>query len=237
MDDLRTAALVAATNAWWAGRISPDEVVTAVGEGRTIELPSAAPLLLGLSRLRESGATALLLALPRPGEPANLHGDPDTISGAILAGSVAVAVGESPVALVPTATGWQVRSGEVPAWGDTAGARRDLVSAVVAASDEITDLQLGRDRPGITGAVDCGLLAMAPLVRLLDPRAGDLALRAARVLLILEIARADRSAALTAREMQSESRILGLTSELESAARAALAAAVNDGARALVSGR
>lgn len=230
----RTAALVAVTNAWWAGRRSPDDVVAVVGAAEVEAAPGPEPVLLALARMRAAGAPALLLALPRPGDPAEVQADPEVIAAACSAGAIAVTAGTAAAGLLPTASGWRIVEAGVRSWPEPTAARRDLLEAVAAAGESIANLDLGRDVPNAARDIESRLAELNSFVKLLEPRAAELAERSARVIAMLELAASTEPTALSGNWASSSASILGRLSDLANSARAGLAAAVNDTARALV---
>ncbi|WP_281862339.1 hypothetical protein [Salana multivorans] len=191
------------------------------------------------------GAELLWAALPAPGDPQGLppavvrETDGDDADGAVV-----VRARTGTWALLPTVTryGSRLEPGESVAWRvmDAGGpgvavrppslapgeARLALVSALHEATDTLTALDVAKERPELREAFldltgppdpDVGELLVA-----LDDRRAALLVQAARVLRIVELAREDDGAAVTAGQVAARSAALG---PLGHAARSAVAVA------------
>ena len=238
----RSVVLASWASAWLAGETDLDEVVTRVRGGDEphdvsgMGSPSTAPLADGLLGLRAAGATAMRVALPRPGDPGELAGPADLNAAAIAAGEVVIADG-APYALVPSieAFGPPGDQGHFVTWqwwdvlpvtpsSGLADADRELRQTLLAASDLLVQLDVPSWRPEVEQLLTdlrAGASA-APLPRPYTGKAQQLAARSARLLAIVEYAMADDGGAVTGPEADARRTVI---SELEAAARRALCAA------------
>lgn len=226
--------LAAWGNAALAGTVSPDEAAENVtgphdAGHRVVGLPAEdAPVTLAYAfgRLRALGANGLRLVLPRPGDPGGLPGPPPFTESAVACGEAVVATGTALVGLLPQGRGlWSAERvdpdrrtpvsltdaerhlGQVTRDAATVLAGLDVASWDPAAAEVLR--QRSAPRPP-------ALPASAPPVahRVLD--------QALRIATIVELARANEGAAVTAREMLARTQVLR---DLDAAARRAVEAA------------
>jgi hypothetical protein len=241
----RSARLAAWADSWLTGEVTLDEVVARVhgdDEPHTVTgFPAGhgpASLSAILGSMRASGAQALRVALPRPGDPQGLSGPPELTVEAVAAGEAVVCVG-APVALVPTVLpfgplgdqGHLVSWGWHPALPPPSGptlveAEQALARDLIAAASALSHLDVAAWRPEVGRLLDDirSGHAAEPLPRPFPPPAQALAARAARVLAAVEIGLSDDGLSLTAASAQARRATLV---PLERAARHALAAACN----------
>jgi hypothetical protein len=232
----RAARMAAWTNAWLAGATSLDEADVGIRGDDTahhvIDLPGQSepvPVLLSLGSLRNLGTTAVVVALPAPGDPLGLAGPREFTEAAVEAGEAVICEG-SGLGLVPHVIGagvqWRVWPARPPAPQDFGDATLELADTLQEVIDALAGLDIARWRPGVAEAlIDLravgskehdGLPAGYP------PRSEELATRARRCLLVCELALVDDGGATTAYEADSRRRALR---RLERAARRALVAA------------
>ncbi|HZC25960.1 MAG TPA: hypothetical protein VE287_02985 [Actinopolymorphaceae bacterium] len=232
----RAARFAAWTNAWLSGATSLDDA----GEGirgddtahHLIDLPGQAepvPLLLSLGTLRNLGTSALLVALPTPGDPLGLAGPKEFTEAAIEAGEAVVCEGAG-LGLIPHVIGagvqWQTWRANTPPPPDFADATLELTHTLQDVIEALAGLDIARWRPGVAEALidlrAVGHQEHDGLPSGYPPRSDELAVRARRCLLVCELALADDGGAVTAFEADSRRQALR---RLEHAARRALVAA------------
>jgi len=230
----RSADLAVWFTAWVAGRASLDDARDAIVGGDAahdvVGLPGEAepvPLILALGRLRAAGAVRAGLALPVPGDPLGLAGPP-TFNADALEIEEAVVFDGLDAGMVPHVAGAGVVWGYHPATSrrqvsDLSEADTSLRRAVVAAADDLADLDVARWRPEVADE----LLALRRTSDLRLPpgweaRAVRLASLASRCRTIVELALDDDGAAVSASEADARRRALA---PLDHAARRALVAA------------
>ncbi|HSK25884.1 MAG TPA: hypothetical protein VK894_03135 [Jiangellales bacterium] len=239
----RSARLAVWTTAWLSGDAALDDVVDRVqGDDEPHQVrgvpgsPGPAGLATALGVLRAHGATALALALPRPGDPLGVAGDAATTAEAVLAGEAAVASGAD-VALVPRveAFGPPGDQGHLVTWSwlparfrtdlpGVAEAERALRERLLEAAGTLSGLDVAGWRPEVGRLLEDvrGAVPAEPLPRAYPPRAQALAAQAARLRAVVDLALGDDGGALTSRA--AEARRAALL-PLEAAARRALVAA------------
>lgn len=238
----RSVVLASWASAWLADEADIDDVVRKVrGSDEPHDVSgmgtmSSAPLGDALLALRSGGATAMRVALPRPGDPTGLPGPADLTDAAVEAGEVALAVG-MPYALVPRieSFGPPGDQGHFVTWEwwdadplpPSAGldeADRALRQTLLAAGDQLAHLDVPSWRPEVSQLLTdlrSGASA-APLPRSFPAKAQQVAARSARILAIAEFALADDGGAVTGEDADARRTAIG---ELESTARHALCAA------------
>jgi hypothetical protein len=219
----RSAALTGWGNAWLAGIVGLDDVMTHVhaslGDQPAPHTLAGEPLVLGLGQLRATGARRLRLLLPVPGDPAGLPGPPALNRNAIDAGEAVIVVGPTPpLALVPrvvthgcAAEGtlesvhWEMTTAACnPA--PTAGLRAaelELADAIRTTTATLVDLDIAGARPEVLAVLrDRGYQPPAPtLPPGYPPSAHALLARAARLAELLDLAARDDGAAVSAGEV------------------------------------
>lgn len=179
--------------------VAPDDVLDAVtgqdaahtvrgvGDGSTL------PLLLAASALRRAGASAATLAMPAAGDPVGIGGPRDFTEAAVDAGEAALFPGAR-LGLVPSVVGGGVSWQAYPAGAgatvpDVAGAERELREALLAASQQVHEIESPRGRAETTAAL-CALRIprTALLPQSYSARAERLAALALRCTTIVELA-------------------------------------------------
>ena len=217
----RSGVLAAWANSYLAGRCSLDDAVTGivaadrfhrVGRGADEEGWS-----VRLGRLRGSGATAVRLLLPAPGDVADLPGPAAFNRSALESRECAVVDTASPTGFVPEddeAGGvfWLLAPVDRPRplLGGTGEATRALAEAMAEGSEvlERLDLAAGRDRAGqALREVDLALSALV-LPESLEPRAVALISRGIRLAGMASVALHSEGAAVTAAESAGRSAAL-----------------------------
>ncbi|MGZ4664138.1 MAG: hypothetical protein ACXV5Q_03565 [Frankiaceae bacterium] len=256
---LSAALLTSWSNAWLAGAAGLDDLADALsdccdaGAGcvRVAEPAPAQPLLLHLGGLRRAGVAWFRLALPAPGDVADLAGPREARHAALAAGA-AVVGGRSAsrpthggVVLVPPGAGtgggcWRSWPAEVTAWTlvSPAEAEQELLGCLRAATDELRRLDLARDARGVlarfaAGRESGGTGARPQPLRLppgLPARSVTLLDRCNRLSEILAAASQDEGASVSRSEMQRRSSALA---GLAAATRRASSQAWSAGALAL----
>ena len=217
----RSGVLTAWANSYFVGRCSLDDAVTGivvadhfqrVGRGADEEGWSVC-----LGRLRGSGATAVRLLLPAPGDVADLPGPAAFNRSALEARECAVVDTASPTGLVPEVdvdggVFWALTPVDRPRplLGGTGEATRALAEAMAEGSEvlERLDLAAGRDRTGqALREVDLALSALV-LPESLEPRAVALISRGIRLAGMVSVALHSEGAAVTAAESAGRSAAL-----------------------------
>ena len=221
-------------SAWASGRSSLDDARDAVvGDDAAHDVaglpgqPDVVPLIVALGVLRSAGATAAGPALPVPGDPLGLAGPSGFNADALEVGEGVVLDGTD-LGLVPHRAGRGVVWVCHPARSrrqlpDPSEADQSLRRALLAASADLTDLDVARWRPDVADA----LMALRRSVDLvfpsgMAPRAVRLASLATRCRTIVELALADDGGSTTAAEADARRRALA---PLDHAARRGLVAA------------
>jgi hypothetical protein len=217
----RSGVLTGWGNAWLAGLVGSDDVLThvqqALGPGRhTLGDES---LLLGLGALRAAGAERFRLVLPVPGDVSGLPGPPAANSDALAAGEAVLVIGPNPpLLLVPTvevhgpavegaleSVHWRVRTvTRVPAPpSPVRAADRELAQAIAATTSALLDLDIASARPEVLALLrDRAEEEPGPgLGPGYPPVAHALLARAERLRALLDLAALDDGAAVTAREI------------------------------------
>lgn len=241
----RSARLAAWSAAWLRGDVPIDDVVIRVqGDDEPHDavgvpgITASASLSEALWALRGSGARALRVVLPVPGDPRGLGGPAELNGHAIDAGEVVLAVG-APVALVPEVqvfgppgdqghlVTWHCHTADPPVVaGSLPEAERAMTVALLDASAALTQLDIAQWRPEVAALLDDvrSNREAEPLPRGFPAQAQTVAARSARLLAVVDFALHDDGTALTS--AAAASRRAALTS-LEHAARHALEAACN----------
>ncbi|HET9421036.1 MAG TPA: hypothetical protein VFO49_07860, partial [Nocardioides sp.] len=226
-----TSALpVSARLAWWAtawlrGQVSPDDLLDAVLDGDVAHLVGGQPVLTALAELRAAGATGFGAAFPREGAPVGLGGPADFNAAAIENGEAIVAVGAER-GWVPRRVGPTVEWGAYPAARrqvpDVGEADRELRATLLAASNELADLDVAKWRPEVADELmDLRHRRVPAAPPGVPARCAELAARGLQALGIAELALADDGGALTA--SMAEQRRAAIA-PLDLAARRALVA-------------
>jgi hypothetical protein len=244
-----SALLVAWGNAWLTGHLGLDEAVDAVerlcGPQVANGVPDHAgetPLRTGLATLRRSGLTGLRLALPAPGDPLGLSGPPAFNTAAIEAEEAVLAtVGDSVLGLIPAedrrgssyvGTRWTVHETR-PAVADTPllpEADHELTLAVREATEALTSVDGTAEwRPEIAEALGALRAShhheqVGGLAPGYPARAHRVAALAGRLAVVVDLARATETAALSAAQVRRRSEALR---DLDRAVRRAQVAACN----------
>lgn len=244
-----SAVLVAWGNAWLTGHVGLDEAVDVVerlgGPHVAAGVPGKSeemPLRSGLATLRMSGLSALRLALPAPGDPLGLTGPPPFNTTAIDAGEAVLAtVGDRVLGLIPAedrrgssyvGTRWTVHETQ-PGVADTPmlpEADHRLTLAVREATEALMAVDGTREwRPEMAEALTAlreshaheqvgGLAPGYPA------RAHRVAALAARLALVVDLARTTEDTALSAAQVRRRGEALRA---LDRAVRRAQVAACN----------
>lgn len=168
--------LAAWGSAWLASMVSYDDVVSSVTRDRQHQVvglpghPDTVPLGWALTELRSTGATAVRLALPVPGDLVGVPGPDELRHAALSAGAAAVAIGPAGgVGLVPrreqhgnesegltVVVTWTAvvaepleRDGYIP----LREAEQELTEALRESTDALLDLDVARWRPELADAL------------------------------------------------------------------------------------
>jgi len=228
------ARLVAWGNACLTGAASPDEAAARVtgptdATHRVFGLPgesSGVSMTYALARLRAVGVTSMRLALPRPGDVSGLPGPPSFNERALATGAAALAAGPIPLGLLDESRGaWTVHQvdHDIRTPPSLADAERDLHNVMRTATARLVHLDVARWQPAAADVLAHQAQGMlSPLPATADPRAARVLDTAVRLLSIVEVARADDGAAVSAAEMASRQEALR---DIETAARRAVEAA------------
>ncbi|EFC85425.1 hypothetical protein [Parafrankia sp. EUN1f] len=239
----RSGVLAGWGNAWLAGLVGLDDVITRVHEALGSGAPHTLgdePLVLGLGALRRVGAERLRLVLPVPGDVSSLPGPSDLNQDALTAGEALLVIGPNPpLALVPSvvvhgpavegvmeSVHWRVlRAARVPP--PPAGLRaadHELSVAIRQTTAALVDLDIASARPQVLALLrDRGESEPGPgLGPGYPPNAHALLARAERLAKLLELAALDDGAAVTASEISRRSDVLrGLSAAVRRAYEAA----------------
>ncbi|MCM3884490.1 hypothetical protein [Frankia sp. R82] len=219
----RSGVLTGWGNAWLAGLVGLDDVITQVhcalgGEAAPHTLGDE-PLVLGLGALRAAGAERLRLVLPVPGDATGLPGPPEVNRDAITAGEAVLVLGPNPpLVLVPgvvvhgpavegrlESVHWRVLSaGRIPP--PSAGLRaaeHELSDAIRMTTAALLHLDIASARPEVLALLrDRGEEEPGPgLGPGHPPAAHALLARAERLSALLDLAARDDGAAVTASEI------------------------------------
>lgn len=237
VDLIPVSGLLAAWgNSYLRGAVGPDDAV----DGLVSSQPALVQRVdfgdehaigwsLALGQLRALGADHIGLRLPASGDVAGLPGPADFNRRALASGECVVIGGTVPRGAIPTvevdAVRWEVCVVDriVPV-DDLSQVRRLLAQEMADRTAELTRLDLARGRDAADSALRRAEIGLS-LLRLPPShpqRAVDLIGTATRVLAVVEVARTDDGAAVTAAEAAAR---VGALLPLERAARAALAAA------------
>jgi hypothetical protein len=217
-----SAALAGWGNAWLAGIVGLDDVITHVhawlGDHPAPHTLAGEPLALGLGGLRAAGACRLRLVLPVPGDASGLPGPPELNRKAIEAGEAVVVVGPlPPLALVPsvvahgpavegglTSVHWELSkaAGHPAPPADLRAAELELANAIRTTTATLIDMDIAGARPEVLAVLrDRGEPSSGPaLPPGYPPSAHALLARAARLASLLQLAAHDGGAACTARQ-------------------------------------
>ena len=173
--------------------------------------------------------TGLRLVVPRPGDAHGLLGPPEFNERAVAAGAAALTRGSGALGLIDETRGaWTVHRVEAdsrPAVA-LADAEKDLHRVVRAAAARLVSLDVARWHPAAADVLAHEAAnGSGPLPRTTDPRAGVVMDTALRLLSVLEVARRDDGAAVSAAEMAARREVLR---EIDVAARRALEAACSE---------
>jgi len=233
------ARLVVWGNACLAGAASPDEAAERVtgpsdATHRVFGLPGedgGVSMTYALARLRPLGVTSLRLALPRPGDVSGLPGPPAFNRRALATGAAALAAGTSPLGLLDESRGaWTVHPVQPDPRPPTPlnEADRDLQRVMRSATARLVHLDVARWQPAAAEVLahQAAQSTRSPLPRSSPPQSAHLLDTALRLLTIVDVARADDGAAVSASEMAARREALR---EVETAARHAVEAACNAG--------
>jgi hypothetical protein len=231
------ARLVAWGNACLNGAVSPDEAAERVtgptdATHRVFGLPGetgGVSMTYALARLGALGVTSMRLALPRPGDVSGLPGPPAFNERALASGAAALAAGPAPLGLLDETRGaWTVHqvAQDVRTPVALADADRDLQRVMRTATALLMQLDVARWQPAAADVLaHQSRTSRSPLPARADPRAAKVLDTALRLLSIVEVARADDGAAVSAAEMAARREILR---DIETAARRAVEAACSE---------
>ena len=230
-------------NAWLAGLVGLDDVITRVHQALGAHAPHTLgdeTLVLGLGALRRAGAQRLRLVLPVPGDVSGLPGPPEVNRDALAAGEALIVIGPNPtLVLVPSvvAHGPSVEGAlESVHWRVLPGARvppppmalrtadYELSVAIRDTTATLLDLDIASARPEVLALLrDRGEPEPGPgLGPGYPPVAHALLARAERLSRLLELAARDDGAAVTADEVSRRSAALrGLAGAVRRAYEAA----------------
>ncbi|EIV90978.1 hypothetical protein FraQA3DRAFT_0394 [Frankia sp. QA3] len=240
----RSGVLTGWGNAWLAGLVGLDDVITkvhrALGGEAAPHTVGDEPLVLGLGALRTAGAQRLRLVLPAPGDAAGLPGPPEVNRDAITAGEAIIVVGPNPpLLLVPSvvvhgpalegrleSVHWRVLpAARVPPPGaGLRAAEHDLSEAIRTTTAALVHLDIASARPEVLALLrDRGEEEPGPGLGPGHPSAAHALLaRAERLSTLLDLAARDDGAAVTASEIARRSAALrGLSAAVRRAYEAA----------------
>jgi hypothetical protein len=176
--------------------------------------PEPVELARALVRLSAAGVAGLRLVLPRPGDPTGLAGPADFNERAVDAGAAVLCLGgPGPfLGLVPVGrAAWQAFpvNPAGPAALTVAEAERDLTSAIRAATEELSRLDVGRWDPAAGPLLDqmrSDTVALLPPSS--PPQAHRLLALAQRLRAAVDIASAGEGGAVSTSEMRMRSAVL-----------------------------
>ncbi|MCK9894847.1 hypothetical protein [Frankia sp. AgB32] len=240
----RSGVLTGWGNAWLAGLVGLDDVITqvhrALGGAPAPHTLGDEPLVLGLGALRAAGAERLRLVLPIPGDAAGLPGPPEVNRDAITAGEAVIVVGPvPPLALVPgvvvhgpavegrlESVHWRVLSAArtPPPGAGLRAAEHELSDAIRTTTAALVHLDIASARPEVMALLrDRGEPEPGPgLGPGHPPGAHALLARAERLSALLDLAARDDGAAVTAVEIARRTAALrGLSAAVRHAYEAA----------------
>ena len=208
--------------AWLRGHEQTDHVLDVLARDTHLLEGGSALDLLALARSR--GATYAGLALPVEGDPLGLGGPRDFNAAAMDAGQGVVA---GDLGLVPEEQGetvqWRSLEADRRQLPDVGEADRTLRESLLAAADDLADLEVARWRPEAADALmnlHHRPAVEAPLGT--PPRCVDLAARGLQAWAIVDLALVDDGGALSSYEVEQRR---GVLQPLGRAARRALVAA------------
>jgi hypothetical protein len=233
--DLPAAArLVVWGNAVLGGGVSPDEAADRVtgpadAAHRMVGLPGedgAVSLPYAFARLSALGVTSLRLVLPRPGDALGLPGPPAFNERAVAAGAAVLTRGHLALGLLGELRGsWtahRVDHDSRPAMPLT-DAEKDLRRVVRTAAARLAHLDVARWHPAAADVLaHPAANGSGPLPRSLAPTARLVMDTSLRLLSVVDVARRDDGAAVSATEMAERREVLR---EIDVVARRALEAA------------
>jgi hypothetical protein len=169
------------------------------------------------------------LVMPRPGDVAGLPGPPAFNERALASGAAALAAGPTPLGLLDESRGaWTVHqvAPDVRTPLSLLDAERDLHRVMRSATARLLHLDVARWQPAAAEVLaHQAQAARSPLPSTASPRAAQVLETSMRLLSIVEVARADDGAAVSATEMASRRDTLR---DIETAARRALEAACSE---------
>jgi hypothetical protein len=179
-----------------------------------------------LARLRALGVSSMRLALPCPGDVSGLPGPPAFNERALAAGAAALTAGPTALGLLDESGGaWTVHqvAQDVRTPMSLVDAERDLHQVMRSATARLVHLDVARWQPAAAEVLahQAGS-ARSPLPATATSRAAHVLATSLRLLSIVDVARADDGAAVSAAEMASRREALR---DIETAARRAVEAA------------
>ena len=229
LSEHRSGRLVAWGNAWLGGHVDLDTAAERVvapdapTEHQVHGVPGEEDYVswtVALYRIRNAGANAFRLALPRPGDPLGLNGPPE-FNHAALAAREAVLVVGAPIGIVPVVRdfgpewdSWQVVEWHVLEVGGPEAAaaavptlseaERELAEAMRETAEELVRLDVARWRPEIAESLAAirghGRAPEAVLAPGYPARAVTVLTQAQRLAAIADLAREDDGGSVTAFE-------------------------------------
>ena len=235
MRELSPAGRLAAWgNAALSGAVSLDEAADRVPGPtdpghRVVGLPAEdgpVNLAYAFGRLRALGATGLRLVLSRPGDPGGLPGPAPFTESAVACGEAVVVTGTAQVGLLAQGRGlWSAQRVDpdrrTPL--SPADTERNLGQVMREAAEVLARLDVARWDPVAVEVMSMrGRLRAPELPPSVPPASHRLLDQAMRVATIVELARANPGAAVTAAEMQARTEVLR---DLDTAACRAVEAA------------
>lgn len=235
MHELSPAGRLAAWgNAALSSAVSPDEAadrVTGTTDPghRVVGLPSEdgpVNLAYAFGRLRALGATGLRLVLSRPGDPGGLPGPAQFTESAVACGEAVLTTGAAQVGLLAQGRGmWSAERVDpdrrTPL--SLADAEKHFGQVMREAAEVLARLDIAQWGPAAADVLSLRSRARAPeLPPSVTPAAHRLLDQAMRIATIVELARSNPGAAVTATEMRARTEVLR---DLDAAARRAVEAA------------